>query len=66
MKFKENDTVRILCKKDENINIEDIGVIIMTFEYPNEAYEVEIVDENGNFKTDSTFKSNELELIKEI
>ena len=47
MKFKEYDVVRI--KKDyKNIKKGSIGVIVMVFDNPNEAYEVEVVDEDGN------------------
>ena len=63
MRFKENDTVKILLSKDEKIKEGDIGVILMVFENPNIAYEVEIVDENGDTKAIDTFLDDELELL---
>lgn len=47
MKFKEFDTVRVLKKCNDKVRIGDKGVIVMVFDNPNEAYEVEIVDEEG-------------------
>lgn len=48
MKFKEFDTVRVLKKCNDKVRIGDKGVIVMVFDNPNEAYEVEIVDEGGD------------------
>ena len=62
MKFKENDTVKILCSK-KNIKEGDIGVILMVFKNPNIAYEVEIIDENGETKAIDTFLEGEIELL---
>ena len=50
MIFKENDAVRILCSKDENIKQGDIGVVVMVFDNPNIAYEIEVIDVNMIFK----------------
>lgn len=33
MKFKEFDTVRILRKRNEEVQIGDIGVIVMVFDH---------------------------------
>lgn len=63
MIFKENDTVRILCSKDESIKQGDIGVVVMVFDNPNIAYEIEVFDENGDTKAISTFIDNEIELL---
>lgn len=64
MKFKEFDTVRILRKCNEEVQIGDIGVIVMVFDNPNEAYEVEVIDEEGVTKTQCTLLPNELELVE--
>ena len=60
-RFKDNDTVRILRSKG-NIKEGEIGVVIMVFDEPNLAYEVEVVDENGNIKGIGTFFDDEIEL----
>ena len=64
MKFKEFDTVRILRKCHEEVQIGDIGVVVMVFDNPNEAYEVEIIDKDGFTKAQCTFSPNELEIVK--
>lgn len=61
MIFKENDVVRILCSKDENIKQGDIGVVVMVFDNPNIAYEIEVIDENGDTKAICTLLGNEIE-----
>lgn len=63
MKFKELDTVKILRKHDENVKIGDIGVVVMVFDNPNEAYEVEVIDEEGFTKAQCTLLPDELELV---
>ena len=64
MKFKEFDTVKILRKYDEKVKIGDIGVVVMVFDNPNEAYEVEVIDKDGFTKAQCTLLTNELELVK--
>ena len=64
MKFKEFDTVRILRKCNEEVQIGDVGVIVMVFDNPNEAYEVEVIDGEGVTKAQCTFLPNELELVE--
>ena len=54
MKFKEYDTVRIMKDYEEDVKKGELGVIIMVFEKPREAYEVEIVDDEGNPKAQCT------------
>lgn len=61
MIFKENDAVRILCSKDENIKRGDIGVVVMVFDNPNIAYEIEVIDGNGDTKAICTLLGNEIE-----
>ncbi|WOO38221.1 DUF4926 domain-containing protein [Anaerocolumna sp. AGMB13020] len=63
MKFKECDTVKIMKDCDEGIKKGEIGVVIMVFEKPNEAYEVEVLDEEGYVKTQCTLLPEELELV---
>lgn len=55
MKFKEFDTVRILRKCNEEVQIGDIGVIVIVFDNPNEAYEVEVIDGEGLQKLNVRF-----------
>ncbi len=64
MKFKEFDVVRVLKKCNDKVQIGDIGVIIMVFDNPNEAYEVEIIDGEGDTKIQCTLLPNELELAE--
>lgn len=59
MKFSENDVVKIICEKKDFKG--KIGTVISVFENPNEAYEVEIIDDNSVIHQ-STFLPNELEL----
>lgn len=63
MKFKEYDTVRIMKDCDEGIKRGAIGAILIVFEKPREAYEVEILDEKGNPKAQCTFLPDDLELV---
>ena len=64
MKFKEYDTVRIMKDCEECVKKGEIGAIIMVFEEPREAYEVEILDEEGNPKIQCTLLPDELEFVK--
>ncbi len=66
MKFKEYELVKILKNTQEDIKIGDIGVIIMVFDNPNEAYEVEIVNDEGNVYAQGTFLPDELELLENV
>ena len=66
MKFKEYELVKILKNTQEDIKIGDIGVIIMVFDNPNEAYEVEIVNDEGNVYAQGTFLPDELELLESV
>jgi hypothetical protein len=63
MKFKEYDTVRVIKDCEEWIKKGEIGAVLMTFNQPNEAYEVEFVDEDGYPKAQRTFLPEELELV---
>lgn len=64
MKFKEYDTVRIMKDCEEGVKKGELGTILMVFEEPQEAYEVEILDEEGNQKTQCTLLPDELGLVK--
>ena len=66
MKFKEYDTVRIMKDYGEDVKKGELGVIILAFEKPREAYEVEIVDDEGNPKEQCTLLPDDLELIKNL
>ena len=51
MKFNELDAVKTLKSfPDDGITIGDIGTIVMVFSTPNEAYEVEFVNNDGSTK----------------
>ncbi len=60
MKFAENDIVKVKINK-ETARVGDIGTIVCVFDKPNEAYEVEIVNEDGTTKLLAVFLPNELE-----
>jgi len=63
MKFKELDIVRVLKDNYDGFQIGDIGVVIMVFNNPNEAYEIELVNDNGITLKQGTFLPEELELV---
>lgn len=64
MKFKECDTVKILRDCDEGIKKGEIGAIIMVFENPEEAYEVEVLEVDGKTKALCTLMPDDLELVE--
>ena len=64
MKFKEYDTVKIIEDHNQGIKKGTIGAIIMAFDEPQEAYEVEILGADGKTKTQGTFFPNDLELVR--
>lgn len=64
MKFKEFDTVRIVRDCEEGLKKGEIGAVIMVFEKPREAYEVEVLDEDGNLKIQCTLLPEDLELVE--
>lgn len=63
MKFKENDVVRVMTDYQKNVRKGEVGTIIMAFDKPREAYEVELLDESGNPKVQCTFGPDDLELV---
>lgn len=64
MKFKEYDIVKIKKNCEDSIKKGEIGAIIMVFQEPREAYEVEILDEEGNPKAECTLLSDDLEFVE--
>lgn len=63
MKFKENDTVKIMKNYKGVVKKGEIGTILMVFGRPQEAYEVEILDEKGKQKVQCTLLPDDLELV---
>lgn len=63
MKFNEYDTVRIKKDCKEGIKKGEIGVVIMSFDKPKEAYEVEVLDEKGFTKAQCTLCAEDLEQV---
>lgn len=64
MKFKECDAVRIMADCGEVVKKGEIGAVLMVFEEPQEAYEVEVLDDEGNPKGQYTLRPDDLELVK--
>lgn len=65
MSFEVNETVIILeDSPNEGIKKGDIGTIIMVYETPNKAYEVEFVDEEGSVKFLGVYHSNQIAKLK--
>jgi len=49
MKFEEHQVVKTLIDFSENgINVGEIGTVVVCFTVPNEAYEVEFVNNDGS------------------
>lgn len=64
MKFKEYDIVKIMKDCEEGVKKGELGAILMVFEEPQEAYEVEIIDKEGKFKAQCTLLPDDLELAE--
>jgi len=63
MKFKEFDTIILMNDYErEGVKKSDIGAVVMVYTEPNEAYEVEFVDCNGETRAQLTLLPNEIEL----
>ena len=54
MKFQEYDLVRILKDCEEGVRKGEVGTVLLSFENPVEAYEVEFLDETGRQKAQCT------------
>ena len=63
MKFKDNDLVRITGAQSPDRGA--YGTIIAVFDQPQEAYEVELLDETGTPRAQHTLLPEELELVVE-
>ena len=63
MKFKEYDTVKVKKDCDGGIQKGDIGSILMVFDKPNEAYEVEFLNSDGKPKAQCTLLPDEIEKV---
>lgn len=57
MRFEVYETVIVL---DDDPKKGEIGTIIMVYDTPNKAYEVEFVDEEGKVKYQGVFLSNQI------
>lgn len=66
MKFTIFDTVTVLNDyPKEGVQRGDFGAIVEIFTQPDEAYEVEFVDERGNAKALIVLHSNEISKLTE-
>lgn len=63
MKFSVFDTVRILTGSIDGVKKGEIGAIIMAFDSPQEAYEVEFLDKEGYPKVQCTLFPEDIELV---
>ena len=61
MRFNEYDTVRVLNDTEAGIKKGEIGAIIMVYDEPTEAYEVEFINEDGAQKAQIVFQPYEIE-----
>jgi len=62
MKFLEYDTVILLNDhKNEGLKSGDMGAVLMVYTEPNEAYEVEFVNNDGEMKAQIVLLPNEIE-----
>ncbi|WP_144470955.1 DUF4926 domain-containing protein [Bacillus pumilus] len=65
MSFELYETVKVLENDlNEGIKKGDIGTIIMVYDVPNEAYEVEFVDEKGRVRCQGVYLSNQISKLK--
>lgn len=64
MKFNEFDSVVLLKDyQKEGLKKGDIGVVVMVYTEPNEAYEVEFLNEKGTTKAIITLLTNEIDKV---
>lgn len=65
MKFSEYDTVMITDDyESEGLKKGDLGAVIMVYTEPNEAYEVEFVDDRGQVKAQLVLLPDKIEKYK--
>ncbi|MCR6109449.1 DUF4926 domain-containing protein [Bacillus sp. A301a_S52] len=63
--FEVYETVKVLeDAPNEEIKKGDIGTIIMVYDEPNTAYEVEFVDEKGRVHYQGVYLSNQITKLK--
>ncbi len=55
--------MRVLNDSSDSKKKGEIGAILMVFEQPHEAYEVEFLDEDGYPKAQCTLLPDDLELV---
>lgn len=61
MNFEVNETVKVLeDNSKDGIKKGDIRTIIMVYETPNIAYEVEFVDEEGKVKFQGVYHETQI------
>jgi hypothetical protein len=63
MKYNEFDVVKVVAKKYDGIEVGAVGTIVIAFNTPNEAYEVEFLDEFGTTKSQKVFLPDEIEKV---
>ena len=62
--FSENDAVMVTTDNTSaGITAGEIGTIVCVFKVPNEAYEVEFLDEDGTPRAQLTLLPEELVLL---
>lgn len=64
MKFQEYDLVRILKDCEEGVRKGEVGTVLLSFENPVEAYEVEFLDETGRQKAQCALFPEDLQLVR--
>ena len=61
---ERNDLVRILKDCEEGVRKGEVGTVLLSFENPVEAYEVEFLDETGRQKAQCTLFPEDLQLVR--
>ena len=65
MTFKINDTVRLLVDlPGDAISKGIIGVVVMEYSEPDEAYEVEFCNERGETIAQAALRPNQIALVR--
>ena len=64
--LRANDVVRILTSHPEDgVVAGELGAILCVFDVPDEAYEVEFVDEDGRPRAQLTLAPSEIEPVRD-
>jgi hypothetical protein len=62
MRYHEHEIIRLLVDLPEHgLKKGEIGVIVVAFDRPNEAYEVEFVDKDGKTKVQTVLLPHQFE-----